>query len=61
MEELFFMRIGTLRLRQRWLDREVSPSLTGAAVVGIAAAGLVAGFMASRVLDVLAVAVPNVW
>jgi len=44
-EELFYMRVGRFRLRQRWLDREVCPSLTAAVAVGIAAGGFVLGFL----------------
>lgn len=39
------MRVGRFRLRQRWLDREVCPSLTAAVAVGIAAGGFVLGFL----------------
>ncbi len=48
--ELFYMRIGTLRLRQRWLDREISASLTAAVSLGIAMGGFVAGVLCSRAL-----------
>jgi hypothetical protein len=48
---MFFMRIGVLKFRQRWLDREVSESLTAAAVLGILAVGFVAGFATSKLLD----------
>ena len=54
VEEMFFIRIGRFSFRQRWIDREISPSLTGAAVVGIAAAGFVAGLVTSRVVDMWA-------
>lgn len=52
MVEMFYMRIGTFRLRQNWLDREVSPSLTAAVAFGIAAAGFAAGLLTSRLLTV---------
>lgn len=45
--ELFYLRIGTLRLTRRWVDREVSPSLTAAAMIGIAAGGFLVGVSAS--------------
>lgn len=38
------MRVGRFRLRQRWIDREVSRSLTGAVMVLIWVAGFVLGF-----------------
>jgi len=47
-KELFFMRIGTLRLRQRWIDREISPSLTGAVALGIAIGGFALGVLSTR-------------
>ena len=47
VDELFHMRIGVLRLRQRWLEREVSPSLTAAAAAGLAAAGFALGVLAA--------------
>jgi hypothetical protein len=49
--EIFYMRIGTLKLRQRWIDREVSPSLTLLVGLGIAAGGFFVGFWTSRVLE----------
>ncbi|KAK3336234.1 hypothetical protein B0T19DRAFT_396007 [Cercophora scortea] len=39
-EEIFYMRIGCLQLRQTWMEREVSPSLTAAVVAGVAAGGI---------------------
>jgi hypothetical protein len=54
--ELFFMRLGTLHLRQRWIDREISPSLTGALMAALVGGGFVAGFLCARVWD----AVPRV-
>lgn len=50
-EELFFMRLGTLRLRQTWLDREVSASLTASVMLAIGAAGFLLGFVSSRLID----------
>jgi len=47
-KELFHMRVGKLRFRQRWIDREVSPSLTVVVALGIAAVGFVAGFATAR-------------
>ncbi len=51
---MFYVRLGILRLRQRWIDREVSPSLTAAAAFAIAAGGFVIGFLTSRCLDSIA-------
>lgn len=48
--ELFYMRIGTLRFRQRWVDREVSPSLTASVALGIAAGGFLLGYVTSSLL-----------
>ncbi len=53
-EELFYLRLGVLRLRQRWIDREVSPSLTAVVALGIAAGGFAVGFLASRCVDSIA-------
>ncbi|KAK2039100.1 hypothetical protein LZ31DRAFT_599096 [Colletotrichum somersetense] len=50
VEEIFHMRIGRFRFRQRWIEREVSESLTVAVAFCIAAAGFVAGLAASRLL-----------
>ena len=49
--ELFFMRVGTLRLSQRWSEKQVSPELTAVAVLGILLAGFVAGFVAARLQE----------
>jgi hypothetical protein len=46
------MRVGRLSFRQRWIDPEVSPSLTAVAVLLIAFGGFVLGFVAGRA-DVL--------
>jgi hypothetical protein len=43
--ELFYMRVGRFSFRQRWIDREVSPSLTAVAVLLIAFGGFVLGFV----------------
>ncbi|KAK3900308.1 hypothetical protein C8A05DRAFT_36072, partial [Staphylotrichum tortipilum] len=37
--ELFYMRIGRFSLRQRWIDRETSASLTGVVVMVVALVG----------------------
>ncbi|ELQ34151.1 hypothetical protein OOU_Y34scaffold00793g33 [Pyricularia oryzae Y34] len=37
--ELYHMRVGRLRLGRRWLERDVSASLTAAAVAAVAVAG----------------------
>ncbi|KAF7550447.1 hypothetical protein G7Z17_g5699 [Cylindrodendrum hubeiense] len=50
-EELFFMRLGTIRLRQHWLQREVSASLTASFMLVIGAAGFLLGFVSSRLID----------
>jgi hypothetical protein len=50
------MRLGVLRLRQRWIDREVSSSLTGVVVAALVGGGFVAGFLCARMLE----AVPRV-
>lgn len=51
VDEMFHMRLGKFSFRQRWIDREISPSLTAAVMFSIAAGGFVAGFAASRLLD----------
>jgi hypothetical protein len=51
--EIFYMRIGTLRLRQRWIDQEVSPSLTLVVGLGIAAGGFLVGFWTSKLLGTM--------
>ena len=45
------MRVGRFSFRQRWIDREVSPSLTAAVVFFIAVGGFVLGFGAASWLD----------
>ncbi|MBE3046738.1 hypothetical protein IMZ48_30255 [Candidatus Bathyarchaeota archaeon] len=49
--ELFHMHVGTLQLNQRWIDQGVSTRLTAAVVFGIAAAGFLAGVLATRAWD----------
>lgn len=51
VEELFFLRLGTMRFRQKWLDREVSESLTAAVMFGIGSAGFLLGILFSRIMD----------
>lgn len=53
--ELFYMRVGTLRLRRRWVDPDAVlrgsiflTALSAAALVGI---GFLAGWFASRAAD----------
>lgn len=46
--ELFYMRLGTLKLRQRWVDREVSESLTIAVATGLLTLGFVVGLVVGR-------------
>ncbi|KAK1837252.1 hypothetical protein QBC39DRAFT_246508, partial [Podospora conica] len=43
--EIFFLRLGVLRLRQRWIGREVSTSLTAAAAAALVGGGFVAGVL----------------
>lgn len=47
-DEIFFMRIGVLRLRQRWVGRGVSPSLTAAVAGVLVGGGFVVGVLAGR-------------
>lgn len=47
-EEIFFMRIGVLRLRQRWVWGEVSPSLTAAVAGVLLGGGFVLGVLVGR-------------
>ncbi|KAF6843519.1 hypothetical protein CMUS01_02005 [Colletotrichum musicola] len=58
VEEMFHMHVGTLDFRKRWLDHDVSPSLTAAAMFSIAMGGFVAGFAASRWLDTWVLGIP---
>lgn len=53
VEELFYMRVATLRLSRRWVGC-VDPRLTGAMGLVVAAMGFVAGFMATRAVDLMA-------
>jgi hypothetical protein len=46
--ELFYMRIGRLSFRQRWIDRQVSPSLTAAVGLLLALGGFMLGFVVGR-------------
>ncbi|OHE91818.1 hypothetical protein CORC01_12892 [Colletotrichum orchidophilum] len=48
VKEMFHMRLGKFSFRQRWIDREVSESLTLAIGVSLAMGGFVAGFAASK-------------
>ncbi|TLS24743.1 hypothetical protein PpBr36_08957 [Pyricularia pennisetigena] len=43
--ELYHMRIGRLRLGRRWIERDVSASLTATAVAAVAAAGFALGLL----------------
>lgn len=47
-DEIFFMRIGVLRLRQRWVGMEVSPLLTAAVAGVLVGGGFVVGVLAGR-------------
>lgn len=53
VEELFFMRLGTIRFRQNWLQREVSGSLTASVMLVIGVAGFVIGIVSSRLVESL--------
>ncbi|KAL8387795.1 hypothetical protein RB595_009668 [Gaeumannomyces hyphopodioides] len=44
--EVFFMRVGRLRLARRWLDG-VGPALTTSAALAVAALGFAAGYVAA--------------
>ncbi len=52
------MRIGRFSFRQRWIDREVSPSLTAVAVLLIALGGFRLGFVAGRWMDRVSFSLP---
>ncbi|EAA34935.2 hypothetical protein GE21DRAFT_1108 [Neurospora crassa] len=47
VDELFHLRLGRLRLHQRWLDHDVSPSLTAAVAVLIGMGGFLCGVLVS--------------
>lgn len=49
--ELFHVHVGTLQLRQRWAEREVSKSLTATVLFGIILASFLAGILATRAWD----------
>ncbi|KAM5383698.1 hypothetical protein ACJZ2D_001935 [Fusarium nematophilum] len=51
VEELFFLRLGTMRFRQKWLDGEVSPSLTASLMLVIGVAGFAIGFLSCKLMD----------
>lgn len=53
------MRIGRFSLRQRWVDREVSPSLTAVAALLIALGGFALGVAVGRGWD--GVSLPFPW
>jgi hypothetical protein len=40
-----YIRMGTFSFKQKWLDREVSQSLTGVVVLGVLGMGMVIGFL----------------
>lgn len=40
-----YMRLGKLRFRQHWIQREVSESLTAAVVFGVSGLGIFLGFV----------------
>ena len=52
------MRIGRFSFRQRWIDREVSPSLTAVAVLLIALGGFMLGFVAGRWMERISFSLP---
>jgi len=41
--------MGTFSFRQKWVDREVSRSLTGIVVLGVMGIGIVVGFISGSV------------
>lgn len=43
--DMCYIRMGTFSFRQKWLDREVSQSLTGVVVLGVLGIGMVVGFV----------------
>lgn len=45
------MHVGTLQLRQKWAEREVSRSLTAVVVCAIVVAAFLAGVLATRAWD----------
>lgn len=50
-KELFHVHVGTLQLRQRWVDREVSKSLTAAVLCGVVLVSFLVGILATRAWD----------
>lgn len=45
MFEMCYVRLGTLDFTRKWLDKDVSESLTVAAVLGILALGMLIGYL----------------
>lgn len=49
--ELFYMRLGRMKLSRRWDERSVSARLTALVVMGIASVGFAGGLLVGRVLE----------
>ncbi|KAK4201798.1 hypothetical protein QBC40DRAFT_170746, partial [Triangularia verruculosa] len=52
-KEMFYMRIGQMSFRQRWVEREVSSSLTATVCLLILLLGVVIGVVAGRWVDLV--------
>ncbi|KAJ2903317.1 hypothetical protein MKZ38_010068 [Zalerion maritima] len=52
-EELFHMRLGRLKLRQKWIDREISSSLTLSVMIGLVVLGFISGFLTAKMGDLI--------
>ncbi|KEZ44158.1 hypothetical protein SAPIO_CDS3082 [Scedosporium apiospermum] len=51
--ELFHAHIGTIQLRQHWLQREISPSLTAAVMVLLVTGGFFLGVLAPHLVALI--------
>ncbi|PKS10629.1 hypothetical protein jhhlp_002384 [Lomentospora prolificans] len=51
--ELFHAHIGTIQLRQRWHEREISPSLTLAVMLALASGGFFMGIFAPYLMALM--------
>ncbi|KAK4181678.1 hypothetical protein QBC36DRAFT_174585, partial [Triangularia setosa] len=52
-KEMFYMRIGQMSFRQKWVEREVSSSLTLAVCLLILVLGMVIGFVVGKWVDLV--------
>jgi hypothetical protein len=43
--DVCYIRMGTFSFRQKWIEREISESLTAAVALGILSLGIVVGFI----------------